>query len=118
MFQFWKNSMGKYEEITKARKILELEEVATLKEIKDKYRELLKEWHPDLSKENEDVRREKTIEIIKAYRAIMSYCEGYKFSFSKEEVEKYVSPEEDWLKRFGNDPIWGNYQDNEQKKCI
>jgi DnaJ-class molecular chaperone len=105
--------MGKYEEITKARKILELDEFATLKEIKNKYRGLLKEWHPDLCKENEHIRKEKTIEIINAYRTIMSYCESYKFSFFKEEVEKYVSPEEDWIKRFGNDPIWGNYQEDE-----
>jgi curved DNA-binding protein CbpA len=55
--------MGKYEEITKARTILELNEFATLKDIKNKYRELLKEWHPDLCKENEDIRKEKTIDI-------------------------------------------------------
>ena len=34
--------MGKYEEITKARQILELYEFATLKDIKNKYKELLK----------------------------------------------------------------------------
>ena len=49
--------MGKYEEITKARTILELNEFATLKDIKNKYRELLKEWHPDLCKENEDIQK-------------------------------------------------------------
>lgn len=52
--------MGKYEGITKARQIFGLYEFATLKDIKDKYRELLKEWHPDLCKENEDIRKEKT----------------------------------------------------------
>jgi DnaJ-class molecular chaperone len=46
--------MGKYEEITKARQVLELHEVATLKEIKNKYRELLKEWHTDLCREKEE----------------------------------------------------------------
>jgi hypothetical protein len=40
--------MGKYDEITKARQVLELHEFASLKEIKNKYQELLKEWHPDL----------------------------------------------------------------------
>ncbi|OGW47787.1 MAG: molecular chaperone DnaJ [Nitrospirae bacterium RBG_13_41_22] len=106
--------MGKYEEITKARTTLELNEFATLKDIKNKYRELLKEWHPDLCKENEDIRKVKTIEIINAYRTIMNYCEQYRFSFSKEEIEKYISPEELWTKRFGSDPIWGNYNDEEQ----
>ena len=46
--------MEKYEEITKAQKILELNEFTTLKEIKNKYRELLKEWHPDLCREKEE----------------------------------------------------------------
>jgi DnaJ-class molecular chaperone len=106
--------MGKYEEITKALQILELYEFATLKEIKNKYRELLKEWHPDLCRGNEDIRKEKTIEIINAYRIIMDYCEQYRFSFSQEEIEKYISADEFWSKRFGSDPIWGNYQDDEQ----
>jgi len=44
----------------------------------------------------------------------MNYCENYKFSFSKEEIEKYISPDEFWGKRFGSDPIWGNYNDDEQ----
>jgi DnaJ-class molecular chaperone len=106
--------MGKYEEITKALRILGLYEAATVKEIKNKYRELLKEWHPDLSKGNEIIRKEKTIEIINAYRIIMDYCEQYRFSFSREEVEKYISPEELWTKQFGQDPIWGNFNDDEQ----
>jgi curved DNA-binding protein CbpA len=105
--------MGKYEEITKARIILELNEFATLKEIKNRYRALLKKWHPDLCRENEDIRKEKTIEIIHAHRTILHYCEQYRFSFAREEIEKYISPEELWTKQFGKDPIWGNYQDDE-----
>ena len=105
--------MGKYEEITKALQILGLYESATLKDIKNNYKNLLKAWHPDLHKENEEICKEKTIEIIDAYRIIMDYCDNYKFSFSKEEIEKYMSPEEFWVKQFGKDPIWGNYQDDE-----
>jgi hypothetical protein len=56
--------VGKYEEITKARQVLGLYESATLKDIKNNYKELLKEWHPDLCKENEEICKEKTIEII------------------------------------------------------
>jgi DnaJ-class molecular chaperone len=106
--------MGKYEEITKARQILGLYEFATLKDIKNKYKELLREWHPDLCKENEKICKEKTIEIIHAFKKIMDYCEHYKFSFSREEIEKYLSADEFWEKRFGNDPIWGNYNKDEQ----
>lgn len=106
--------MGKYEEITKARQVLGLYESATLKDIKNNYKELLKEWHPDLCKENEEICNEKTIEIINAFKTIMEYCDNYKFSFSKEEIEKYISAEEFWGKKFGSDPIWGNYNDDEQ----
>jgi DnaJ-class molecular chaperone len=107
--------LGKYEEVTKARSVLGLHKDATLKEIRSKYRELLKEWHPDLCKENETIRQQKTIEVINAYIIIMDYCEHYRFSFSKEEIEKYISPEELWTRQFGNDPIWGNYQDDEKE---
>jgi preprotein translocase subunit Sec63 len=107
--------MGKFDEITKARQILGLYELATLKDIKNRYKELLKEWHPDLCKENEEIRKEKTIEIINAFKTIMDYCENYKVSFSKEEIEKYISPDEFWKKRFGSDPIWGNYNNDEEQ---
>ena len=107
--------MGKYEEITKALQILGLYEYATLKSIKTMYKKLIKEWHPDLHKENEEICKEKTIEIINAYNMILDYCENYKFSFSREEIEKYMSPEEFWEKRFGNDPIWSTYQDDEKE---
>jgi hypothetical protein len=106
--------MGKFEEITTARQVLELPEFATLKEIKTRYRELLKEWHPDLGKRNKAIRKQKTIEIIKAYKTVTAYCEEYRFSFSKEEVERYMSPEELWERQFGKDPIWGNYSDDGQ----
>lgn len=107
--------MGKYDEITNARQVLELNEFASLKEIKKNYRELLKQWHPDLCSENEGIRKQKTIAIINAHRIIMDYCEQYRFSFSKEEIEKYISPEELWSKQFGKDPLWGNYQDDEKE---
>jgi hypothetical protein len=71
----------------------------------------IKEKYPD---DDEDSRKEKTIKILNAYRIIMNYCEHYRFLFSKEEVEKYMSPEELWAKQFGKDPIWGTYQDDEQ----
>jgi DnaJ-class molecular chaperone len=40
--------MGKNEETINALHILGLYESATVKEIKNKYRALLKEWHPGL----------------------------------------------------------------------
>ena len=56
--------MGKYQEITKARQVLELQEFATVVEIKNKYRTLLKEWHPDLCRENDSTASELSIAIF------------------------------------------------------
>lgn len=102
---------SKYEEITKATTILELPEAATMQQIKEHYKRLITKWHPDKFQNNKEVFEEKAKKINDAYKIIMNYCNNYEFSFSKEEVEKYIKAEEWWFKRFGNDPIWGDYQD-------
>ena len=106
-------SKNKYRKITEARKILKLSECATMKQIKENYKKLIKEWHPDRSRENKEYCEEMAKKINEAYKAILTYCNNYKYSFSKEEVEKYLPIEEWWLKRFGDDPLWGNRSDTE-----
>ncbi|MBW2036230.1 MAG: J domain-containing protein [Deltaproteobacteria bacterium] len=101
----------KYDQITEARKILELPESATLQEVKRQYKKLMAKWHPDKSREKKEICEEKAKKINEAYKEIMNYCNNYSFSFSKEEVEKYITEEEWWFKRFGNDPVWGVYND-------
>jgi hypothetical protein len=49
-----------------------------------------------------------TRRITIAYKTILAYCDQYAYSFEKQEVEKYLSAEEWWMDRFGNDPLWGN----------
>lgn len=98
---------SKYEEITEARKILELPESATMREVKLNYRRLMARWHPDKCKDGEERCEEKAKEINDAYKIITAYCNNYKFSFVKKEVEKYVTGDEWWFKRFGNDSVWG-----------
>ena len=100
--------MNKYQEITEARKLLELPERATMEEIKSNYKRLLSKWHPDKCRENNEQCNEVTKKIIAAYNIIITYCNQYKFSFTKEEVKNYLSEEEWWFERFGNDPLWGN----------
>jgi DnaJ-class molecular chaperone len=99
--------MNKYQEITEARKLLELPERATMEEIKVKYRNLTMKWHPDRCKETKEKCTEMTAKIVAAYRIIIEYCNHYKFSFSKEEVRNHLSEEEWWFERFGKDPLWG-----------
>lgn len=102
--------MNKYTKITEARKLLGLAERATMREIKSNYRALLTRWHPDRCSENKEKCNEMTLKIIAAYKTIMTYCEQYNYSFSKEEIRNYLPEDEWWFERFGDDPLWGNKQ--------
>ena len=97
--------MKTYQKIAEARKVLGIPEQATLSEIKAKYIKLIKKWHPDINRENKDQCDEMTKKIVNSYAIILGYCKQYKISFSQEEVKKYLSEEEWWSDRFGNDPI-------------
>jgi len=100
--------MSRYSEIDEARKLLELNDSATLEEIRKSHRRLIKKWHPDVSSEKKELCGKMTKQINDAYNCLMEYCRHYKFSFSKEEAEKYASPDEWWFKRFGSDPVWSS----------
>lgn len=93
--------MNKFETIDKARKILGLGEEANKEEIKDRYRELMKKYHPDKRTDNEEC-LEKSKDINWAYSIITSYCDDYKFSFKREEVER-MNPDLKLHEQFGDD---------------
>jgi preprotein translocase subunit Sec63 len=93
--------MDKFEMINKARKILGLGEEANKEEIKDRYRELMKKYHPDKGADNEEC-LEKSKDINWAYNIITSYCDDYKFSFKREEVER-MNPDLKLREQFGED---------------
>jgi DnaJ-class molecular chaperone len=98
--------MKKYEEITRARWLLELPERATMEEIQSQYRKLLRKWHPDRARRPQEECTDMTIRIVEAYRMIIDYCSNYKFSFSENEVREHLSDEEWWFDRFATDPLW------------
>jgi DnaJ-class molecular chaperone len=97
----------KYKDILEAKELLGLPERASMDEIKSSYRRLIGLWHPDRCREDKDKCEEMTRKIITAYGIIVGYCEAYKYSFAEEEVKRYLSAEEWWFKKFGNDPLWG-----------
>jgi len=101
-----KGRVKKYEEVAEARRLLELPERATMTEIQKKYRHLIKKWHPDTCDATKEKCTEMTAKIVAAHKIIMDYCKHYRFSFSKKEVRQYLSEEEWWFERFGNDPVW------------
>lgn len=87
---------NKYQEITKARKTLELPEKANLETIKTNYRRLLSKWHPDKCSEDPETCKEMTHKIISAYETLMDYCNNYQYSFSEETVKRHRA----WNSRF------------------
>lgn len=93
--------LNKFETINKARKILGLGEEATREEIKDRYRELMKKYHPDKGIDNEECLG-KSKDINWAYSVIASYCDEYKFSFSREDIER-MNPDLKLKEQFGDD---------------
>lgn len=79
---------AKFEEIDKARKILELGEEASISEIKEAYRRLATKFHPDKTTEPKDQKRFE--EINKAYEVLIDYCQGEKSSFKEEDVKRFI----------------------------
>ena len=89
--------MNRYQEITEARKLLELPETATMEEIKAQFRELMNRWHPDKCNEDTERCKEMSRKIIAAYEIIVEYCKHYNYSFTKKEMAKYLSGQEWWM---------------------
>lgn len=98
--------MSKYQEITEARKLLELPERASMEEIKANYRNLINDWHPDRCGGDKKQCTEMTARIISAYRTLIDYCNSYRFSFSEETVREHLADQEWWFERFGDAPLW------------
>jgi DnaJ-class molecular chaperone len=105
---------NRYEEISAACKILGLSQSATMAEIRQRYRNLISRWHPDVCPEQKEVCEKMAARINEAYRCIRAYCDHYEYSFSREQVEKSVSPGEWWYNRFGKAPMWGQPPNGEK----
>lgn len=92
-----------FEDLEEARTVFSLAESATLQEIKNRHRALVKRHHPDAAgSENERIRQ-----INAAYQLLLNYCHNYRYSFSREEFLAQF-PEERIRHQFSNDPIWGD----------
>ena len=98
-----------YKRILEAAELLGLGRPVTLAQVKRKYRDLMKKWHPDKCGENPAKCRDMAEKIIVAYEMIIEYIEGYKFSFKEEEVRKNLPVDRHswWVDMYGEDPLWG-----------
>ena len=85
-------------EITKvihnALDTLNLPFLVSYEEIKSRYYELSKKYHPDFNQEDS-----KMLEINDAYAVLKQYIFNYRFSFSDQEIEKQF-PNESHANKF------------------
>ena len=102
--------MADFKQIDQARKILGLDETATLEDIKDTYRSLSLKYHPDRCREDDKKPCEEVIKKVNHARDILSvYCANYRYSFKEKDVKRNSFDKETYqhLKKF-YDGWWGN----------
>jgi curved DNA-binding protein CbpA len=73
--------MSIVDDIEWAREVLSLPPLSSLKELKAIYKNLQKNFHPDVIGENNRIR-----DINRAYNIIKDYIENYRFRFNKDEI--------------------------------
>jgi len=92
--------MANFNEIEEARKLLGLDESATLKEINKAYKTLAHRHHPD---KYGSVDSEENGEAMKrlnwAYKLLTDYCNEYKYSFKEEDIAR-TYPQDEYLRTF------------------
>ena len=92
-----------YEDLIAALAEFDLPQQVTLKKIRDRHRQLVRQYHPDrgAASDNDKIRR-----INAAYKVLNEYLSDYRFDFSKETFfEKY--PEERLQDQFYGVGLWG-----------
>lgn len=102
--------MANFKEIDEARKLLQLDEYATLEEIKKAYRKLAHKYHPDKCRDEKKKECEEMFKkIAHANDILMAYCAGYRYSFKEKDVERSTMNKQLYkhLKRF-YDGWWGD----------
>ncbi|MFP3982611.1 MAG: J domain-containing protein [Desulfurivibrionaceae bacterium] len=99
-----------WKKINAAREVLGLGEEATLAEIKEAYRRQAKRHHPDLTgagDESLEQEQSRTMqEITAAYKVLLNYCDNFRYPLVRPDDEE-MDPEDWWMDRFGQDPLWG-----------
>jgi len=95
-----------YPELRAALDEFDFEERISLRQVKERYRDLVRLYHPDRGSQADP---EKIRRVNEAYRILRAYCQDYRFDCSHEEfLEQY--PEERLREQFREDSLWGGGQ--------
>ena len=97
------------EQVREAAGVLGIRDRASLNEIRRRYHDRIKEWHPDVSQNDPVKSHETTLRLKEAYDLLVDYCMNRTFSFRTEDIAEGLgqNPTRHWMDRFGDDPIWG-----------
>jgi hypothetical protein len=96
-----------WQTIDEARQLLNLAERATMGEIKRAYRQMCKRHHPDLVGEESPADAAIIRELTRGYDLLMRYCDQFRIPLVPDDRDN-IDPEDWWMDRFGNDPLWGS----------
>jgi DnaJ-class molecular chaperone len=87
----------------KAKSLLGLREKSSIKEIKQKYKMLMKKWHPDKHKDDIEKATKMSSQINDAYETIMHYCNNFQYPFDEQSIKQSTyTPQEWWYDKFGD----------------
>jgi len=95
--------MSDFTQVDQARRMLGLAEEASMEEIKEAFRQLALECHPDRSAGKEKKSSEDRFKkITHARDVIVRYCAGYRYSFREKDVRRnsFSRQEYEHMKRF------------------
>jgi len=95
--------------ISEAAEMLGITGRESLNGLHARFRELVKEWHPDVSQHDPELSHITFIRIKEAYDILVNYGMNFELSFRPEDIREGTNynSREFWMSRFGNDPIWG-----------
>ena len=98
-----------YQELKAALEIFGITERATIEQIKQRHRALVKRHHPDQCDAADPALIRK---INVAYEILTAYCAAYRYCFSEEEY-LVQNPAERLRRQFSSDPLWGSGEEGE-----
>jgi DnaJ-class molecular chaperone len=90
--------MSTYEKLVKAKTLLGLGEKASLTEVKNRYKKLIRKWHPDNNPDDQQAATRMSADINEAYKTLLEYCKNYEYPFDEQSLKRAVLSPQEWLK--------------------
>jgi DnaJ-class molecular chaperone len=94
--------MLSFDTLMKAKTLLGLSDKATLFDIKNRYKTMMQQWHPDKHPEDPETAHAMSTQINEAYAILLEYCSNYEYNLDENFLkEQTLTPQEWWAKKFG-----------------